>query len=135
MDFSGVLIAPKQEKITFSQMGANVVTILCREATPERKSAYSITFSQALHSTLCRFRYCALYKSRITRKILLCFNNEKGFPVGERKPKDNIVVHGKELVRPICDYIHYKSEMPFRWRISSDLYQGEEFATFEICNP
>lgn len=131
-NFSGTLVLPKQVKTVLPQMKPNEITILCRKATLTRKSAYSITFSQALHSNLCRFKYCTLYESRVTRKVLLCFNNEKGFPVGKRKDKDNVVVYGKEIVQAICTYIQHKKEEPFRWNISSDLYQGEEFATFEI---
>ena len=132
-NFEGTIITPKEEKNVLPQMKPNEITILCRSASIERKSAYSITFSQYLHGTLSRFKYCALYKSRITRKVLLCFNNDKGFVVGERKQKDNIVVHGKELVQAICSYIQHNESKPFRWYISPDLYQGEEFATFEIC--
>ena len=122
-----------QSKVQREQRPANEFTVQCRKSTKDKKSIYSVTFSSLLKPQVNGFRYIALYKSQIARKLLFVFNNEGGFELKDRIHDDCLAIYGKELVTTICNFIGIDATQPVRLHLSANIADSEEMATFEIC--
>lgn len=130
LDFAGTLIVPKK-KHKVRKKESNEFTIINKPATKANKAVYSICFSSLLKPKVNRYKYLALYLSKVSDKAMLVFNNSDGFPIQERKHDNCIAVYGKELVSKICEHFEIKDAYA-TLHLYGDISTSSDMATFEI---